>query len=271
MSSRIVAIKRRPNTTNIPANLYEESKKKIGSYFSEHGGTVGTGLTIEEEKKFMPRILGVAPTDITYNKQVQEYFANMTIDVPATGVNLEVGLDSDGEPLNLNDYIKWKFVQACPEVARSQEEMNSMKHLYFLYDPKLKLEADYEKLRNKKDAYKEFIKLSVNENKLLAVMAVCGIEAPSKLDTKTRELTMEKFVTENPGRFMEVLADSNLEMKAFILDCIRTGILQRIGTAILNGDQRLGGTMEEAIEKLKDKTESETLTVLKARLQEYNK
>jgi hypothetical protein len=269
MSSRTVVVRRRKNTSHIPDNLYDESKKKIGSYFDAMGN-IGSGLTMDEQRKYMPRILGISPTDYTYQKQVNEYFANLTVEVTKDGVTLEAGLDDQGEPLNLNDYIKYKFVSGSPEVANDESQATSAKYMYYLHDPKAKLEAEYEILKSKKDAYKEFIKLSANEDKLIMVMNVCGMNA-SKMDEKSRELAMEKFVTENPGKFMVVLRDPNLETKSFIESCIRSSVLRRVGTSILNGDERLGGTLEEAIEYLKDKTHSETVTVLKARLAEFKK
>lgn len=267
MSSRIVVIQRRKNTTNIPANLYEDSKRKVGSYFSPTGD-IATGLTVEEERKIMPRVLGILPTDITYQKQVRDYFANLTVEVAREGTSLEVGLDKDGEPLNINDYIKYKFCMGSPEVAPTEEEMQ-IKHLYFIYDKAKKLESDYEKLSNKKNAYKEFIKLTGNEEKMVMVMNVCGIDGVSKMDEKARELELEKFVNENPDKFTAVLKDPKLETKAFIENCIRYGVLRRVGTSILNGDERLGGTLDEAIEYIENKTNSETVMVLKARLTEF--
>jgi hypothetical protein len=267
MSSKIVAIKRRRNTSNIPANLYEESKKKIGSYFTPTGD-IGSGLTIEEERKYMPRILGITASDVTYHKLVKEYFANLTVEVLAAGTSLEVGLDEEGEPLNLNDWLKYKFCAKNPEVAPDEASSGSVKYMFFIHDATAKLEADFEQLKGKKDAYKEFIKLSANEDKLTMVMNVCGIDS-SKMDEKTRELQMEKFVVDNPAKFIAILKDPNLEHKAFIENCVRHSVLRRVGTSILNGDERLGGTIDEAIEYFKDKTHSETVTVLKARLSEF--
>jgi hypothetical protein len=268
MSSKIVVVKRRPVTSNTPASLYEDAKKKIGSYFTKTGD-IGSGLRIEEERKLMPLVLGIAPTDYTYQKQVKEYFANLTVEVKPEGTPLEVGLDNEGLPLNMNDYIKYRFCLESPEVAPSEDE-GSTKYEYFIFDKAAKLEADYQVLRGKKDAYKEFIKLAANEDKLLMVMNVCGFEA-GKMDEKTRELTMEKFVTEQPSKFIAILKDPNLEHKSFIEDCIRYSVLRRVGQSILNGDERLGGSLEEAIEYFKDKTHSETVTVLKARLAEFKR
>lgn len=268
MASKIIVVQRRKNTTNIPSSLHEEAKKKIGSYFSPTG-EIGTGLTIEEERKYMPRILSIMSTDVQYLKMVKDYFANLTVEVLLAGTPLEVGFDSDGEPLNLGNYIKYKFCLGNPECAPDEASAGAIKYLYYIHDASLKLEADFDKLKVKKDAYKEFIKLSVNEEKLIMVLNVCGIDGIAKMDEKTRELAAEKFVVENPVKFMMVLKDPNLEPKSFIENCIRHGVLRRVGTSILNGDERLGGTIEEAIEYFKDKGNSETLTVLKARLNEF--
>ena len=43
-----VIIKRRPNATNLPDEVYAEAKRKIGSTFSVSGDT-NTGLTFGEQ------------------------------------------------------------------------------------------------------------------------------------------------------------------------------------------------------------------------------
>ena len=49
MSIKTVIIKRRPNATNLPEEVYSEAKRKIGSTFSANGDT-NTGLTFGDQK-----------------------------------------------------------------------------------------------------------------------------------------------------------------------------------------------------------------------------
>ena len=53
-----VIIKRRPNATNLPDEVYAEAKRKIGSTFSVSGDT-NTGLTFGEQKKKLKSIFKI--------------------------------------------------------------------------------------------------------------------------------------------------------------------------------------------------------------------
>ena len=56
MSSHLITINRRPNATNLPIEVYNESKRKLGSVFTA-GGDIIRGLTFAEQKQYLPEIL----------------------------------------------------------------------------------------------------------------------------------------------------------------------------------------------------------------------
>ena len=111
MSTHLVTILRRPNYTNLPDDVYAESKRKIGSVFTASGDII-RGLTFAEQKQYLPEIIGISPTDHEFGRACKDYYLNMTVEVPMGGLDLEVGLDDDGHPLNVIDYVKYKFVLA---------------------------------------------------------------------------------------------------------------------------------------------------------------
>ena len=268
MASRIITIKRRENTTNLPDHVYAESKRRIGSVFTKTGD-IYTGLTFPEQKKFLPYILGVDPNDPAFGKEAKRYFRNMTIEVPLEGVQLEAGADESGEPLNVMDYVKYKFVIGHPHVAGDEGSLNTNRSFkYYVFDEALELEEDFNELEYRKKAYKEFIKLTDNEKKMDMVIRL-HLENPSKMDSKTKELFLEQMVEENPLNFYEIVTSKNLELQSFIEECITAEVIRKVGNSLLLGDEKLGDTMEEAILFLKDKKNSSTLTTLKARVQQY--
>ena len=103
--SRTVILKRKANATNLPDHVYAEAKRKIGSTFGANGD-INTGLSFGEQKKWLPGIIGVDSKDVNFQKEVKKYFQNLTILVENSGTKLEVGLDQDGDPINLMDYVK---------------------------------------------------------------------------------------------------------------------------------------------------------------------
>ena len=95
MASLTVTIKRRTKNTNIPQELLEEATRRIGSAFNSSGEPI-KGLTFDEEKLILPRLLGIQQSDPSYYKRSSDYFLNLGIAVPKEGVTLEVGTDDNG-------------------------------------------------------------------------------------------------------------------------------------------------------------------------------
>lgn len=268
MASRIITIKRRENTTNLPDHVYAESKRRIGSVFTKTGD-IYSGLTFQEQKKFLPYILGVDASDPAFGKAVKNYFRNMTIEVPLEGTQLEAGTDESGEPLNVMDYVKYKFASTHPHVAGDEGDLSTSRgYKYYIYDEALELEEDYNELEYRKKAYKEFIKLTDNEKKMDMVVRL-HLENPTKMSSKEKELFLEAMVEESPLNFYNIATSKTLELEAFIEECLTAEVLRKVGNSLLLGDEKLGDSMEEAVLFLKDKKNSSTLTTLKARVQQF--
>ena len=269
MSSRKVVLKRKANATNLPEHVYAEAKRKIGSTFSSNGDSQ-TGLSFAEQKKYMPQIIGVDAGDINFMKEVKKYFHNMTVTIESTGTDLEVGTDENGEPLNLMDYIRWKFACAHPYVAQDEKEMKSNRgYKYFIYDTKIEKVKQLSGVRKRKEAYKEFIEVTSNVSKMDQLLQVYGYE-PKTMDEAQKEITLEGEVEADPTQFLGYATDKNLEHQAFVNDCLTREVLRKVGNTILNGDVSLGDSMEEAILFIKDKKNSDVLTTLKARLKTFS-
>ena len=117
MAIKTVVIKRRGNATNLPDHVYAEAKRKIGSTFGPNGD-LNTGLSFGEQKKFLPGIIGVDSKDVNFQKEVKKYFQNLTILVENTGTKLEIGLDQEGDPTNLMDYVRTNLRVLIPMLQR---------------------------------------------------------------------------------------------------------------------------------------------------------
>lgn len=268
MSSHLITINRRPNNTNLPDEVYAESKRKIGSVFTASGDII-RGLTFAEQKQYLPEIIGMSPTDAGFSRACKEYFLNMAIEVPIGGLDLEVGLDEDGHPLSVIDYIKYKFVLAHPHVAKDEEDISGSKKVkYYISDARKELAQASADLTVRKSAFKEFIKLTGNEDRMNMVLQVYGYN-PGKLTADEKELQLEELQEDNPEYFIDICTDKNLEISALINHALSLEALRRVGNSILDGDIALGDSMEEAVLFLKDKKNSQTLTAIKAKLKAF--
>lgn len=270
MPSRKIYIKRRVPNSKIVSDVYNGTITSIGATFNKSGMTV-TGLTPEEEKTIMPRILGVATTDTQFEKLVQEYFQNLVIRIIwEQPYELEIGVDENNVPINPVDYVKYKFAIANKqEVAINKGEATGNKRFY-IEDPNIDIDNKYNLLKLKKEAFKEFYKLADNQKKIDMIMAVLGFDVRT-LSEKEKDLKIEDFINKNPDKFIEVAQDKNLEIKAFIEDCISAEVIRKVGDTYLDGDIELGKSMEEAVMFLKDKKNSDVFVKLKARLETFKK
>lgn len=270
MSSRKIYIKRRVVNSKIDNSVYNGTVTSIGASFDRSGRTL-TGLTNEEVKTIMPKVLGVAYTDTQFDKLVEEYFQNLVIRVIwEEPYELEIGLDSDGFPLNPVDYVKYKFAVANKkEVASNKAEATGNKRFY-IEDPNIEIDNKYSLLKLKKEAFKEFYKLSDNQQKIDMIMSVLGFDTRT-LNEKEKDLKIEDYINKYPEKFIEVATDKNLEVKAFVEDCISAQVIQKIGNNYIDGDIELGKSMEEVVLFLKDKKNSDVFVKLKARLETFKK
>lgn len=264
--SRIVEIYRKPNTTSLPDEVFLDAKRKIGSIFNANGKPL-IGLSLDEIKKYMPSVIGVADTDPTFYKQVDRYFLNISINVPTEGTKLDVTVDSNGNPVNIVDWVKFKYVKAYPYCAENQHSIGR-KHKFYILDRQEELDKQHVESTTRKEAYRVFLGLDEKKKNYLLTLLGYKVEL---LDEKTKEISLEKEVNNDPSLFMSLANDKNLELKALVEDLISAEVLRRIGTAIINGDETIGQTVDEAIVYLKDKKNSDVLVSLKARMKEFNK
>jgi len=269
MSSRVITVKRRKNTTNLPDHVYEESKRKIGSCFTKNGD-IHTGLSFGEQKEYLPYILGLQATDPAFAKEVKNYYRNFSIDVPSSGLNLEAGVDEKDNPINVSDYIKAKFISSHPDVAKDESSIKSNRmYKYFILDRKAGKIKDVAAMEIRKKAYKEFIKVS-GDDKRMSMLLRLYYENPSNKSTEDKELFLEKMLEENPQTFYNFITSKTLEMQAFVEECITNEVIRKVGNSYLLGDEKLGDSMEEAILFLSDKKNSSSMTTIKARLKAFD-
>jgi hypothetical protein len=246
-------------------DVYSEAKRRIGSTYTKSGDIL-KGLTIAEQKKWLPEILGIASTEAGWAKQVRDYFANLTVEVPPNGVELNISTDEEGNPINVVDYIKWKFASAHPHVAAEEK---SSKGRYFISDPQREEAAKIAKGRTKKDAFRALILVTEDLDKSKQVLKAFGIRVDN-LSAAQIELALEDQAEANPTEFVRVCNDKNLEMVAFIWDAIESGVLRKSGNTFLFGDEVLGDDMEQAIRFLNTKKNSEILLDIKAKVKAFS-
>ena len=120
----------------------------------------------------------------------------------------------------------------------------------------------------KKDADKEFIKLSSDPKAMVWVLRLIGNVNPDTMTREQVENMLYDIKEKQPKKFMKIAKDKNLSMKAEIEEMVSAGVLRKIGNQIVFIDEILGDTLDSTILHLKDKKNSGKLTILRAKLKE---
>lgn len=155
--------------------------RRIGASLGK-GGDVVRGLSFEEEKKYLPDVIGVSPQSNDWQKATRNYWANITTEVPPdTGLELEVGFvypdeesatkgraeeekenaaatamyaqeldyamkfdvrQSVGRPINISDYILYRHCLVYNQCANSPKLTHKSAKIRFYLYSKEAVQAD---------------------------------------------------------------------------------------------------------------------------------
>lgn len=298
--SKIVYIRRRERMGNIPGQNPDDAKLKIGSSFK--GSSVNRGLTFKEEVRFLQEVLGINASSPNWEKSTKDYWCNISKPVPPKeGVKLEVGLkyiteedyledqnkkvnengvieDCKGTPINLSDYILWRYCLVYNEVANSIEFVgNSPKINFYLFNKDKEIKDKKAIIDQKRSATKLlFSNLGDREWVEHVLRNLIARDSASKytirdlpeISEDERDILLEEYVQEKTAEFLVLGNDKNLQLKSFIEIAIVLGKLSRIpntATITLDG-QVIGNTLEETVTFLLNPKNNDIYTTLKAQV-----
>ena len=267
--SKKVFLRRKDLGGHLPKRVRAEAKTRLSSIYVNRQPL--KGFSPDEEKKYMQGILDVSPEHVDWPKHSKIFWADMTIPVGFTGVELEVGKDDDGNPLSIMDYIKYNFALKHPYVALTKEEMESdITKKFYIQDLTREDKVKNNAIKLKKDADKEFIKVSSNLKNMKRILRLMSNTNPDRMTEDQIENSLYELKNSNPKKFVRIAIDKNLELRAEIEEMVSAGVLRKIGNQVIFIDEVIGDTTENAIVYLKDKKNSGTLTILRAKLKELS-
>lgn len=260
--------------SHLPVLVRNEAVNVLGSALGE-GGSPLRGLTTEEEAKYLPSILGTNKNDPQYQKKINEFWADMRIKVGPGGVPLKVGLDSNGEPINLMDWIKYRWILKHPLVADSELGLrrNESKK-FFVFDPQVESNRQNAKVNIRKKAYVEFAKISgENRNqmkltRLVRLLTDSNADAYSAIDL---ENILDGIIATNPDKFLALCLDKDMDIKSAVHNLVERSVLNKVGSTYLYLDQVIGHSLEEVVLFIKKTENAPLVSEMKAKLDEATK
>ena len=267
--SKKVFLRRKDLDNHLPKAVRAEATTRLSSIYVNRQPL--KGFTPEEEKKYMKELLDVSPEHVDWPKHSKNFWADLSIPVGFTGIELEIGLHKDGTPISIMDYIKYNFAIKHPYVALDKHEMDSDNtKKFYIQDLTREDKVKNNSIKLKKDADKEFIKVSSNMNNMKRILRLLSNSNPDRMTEDQIENSLYELKNSDPRKFIKVAKDKNLTMKAEIEEMISAGVLRKIGNQIIFIDEVLGDTMDDTIVHLRDKKNSGKLTILRAKLKELS-
>lgn len=268
MSVKEIQVRRKEASTHLPTEVVAGAKFKIGSIFD--GERPLSGLTREQEKKYLPIILGIDADDREFARAVRAYWAEKAVSIPSIGTVLNITLDSDGEPVKLENWIDYQWLKKHPHVASNKTSMlRDTTIRAYIHDPERVEMSENKKIVNRKASYLEYMKLTDKKKgdsgRMDRVVRILLGVNPNNLSDIQKENQLEAIAYNDPERFFAVVTDKDIDVRAEIESMLEDDVLVRIGAHIKFGTDTLGHSMEEAIEFFKDRNNSATLSALRSR------
>ena len=277
--SQLVYIRRKPKVNNLlKEGEVEDPKHKIGSSYKQQA--INRGLTFDEEKLYLPSIIGISSTSEKWETATKEYWANISAYVPSDpGLELETGFafktkedmtkGINGIPINIPDYVLYRYCLGYSHVANTIDVIDdSPKIRFYIFDKEKEVQQNHDLFKQRKDAYKKFLEIIGDRNKVDEVLNVMGL-VPENMDDRDKDLQLEAYAKDDPLTFITVVNDKNLGLKSFIESCLKSQKLTRIPNTetIQYGEEVIGYTMDETIAYLTNPRNSAKFTALKAQMQ----
>ena len=244
--SKKVFIRRKEINNHLPKEVQAEAVSKLSSVYVNRQPL--KGLDPLEEKKLMDGILDVSPAHNDWPKHSKAFWAEMTIPVGFTGVELEIGLHEDGSPVSIMDYLKYKFAIKHPHVALTEEEMlRDFGKRFYIQDLTREDKVKNTEIQFKKDADKEFIKLASTPKNMRRVLRLLANSNPDRMTDEQVENALYEIKGANTKKFLKIAKDKNLEVKSEIEELVTASVLRRIGNQVIFIDEVIGDTLEDAV------------------------
>lgn len=265
-----------------------DNTRRISSQFKVIDGQITPniikGLTREQEKIFLSEQLGINADSPTWENEIKKYWAEYTVKIPIAGIRVnkavyqrEVNINGAkvviDYPYNLSDYIMYNFVMESKDVAKTPEQKENM-DLYKAYveDYSILKAKEFSLLAEKDKADNNYVNLINDknaENKINWIVE--RFRQPEEnfmsFSLADKKLKLREIKDKEPLAFNEQFENPNLEQEAFLYQLLTVGILKKEGKLYFNGVENLG-SKAEAIEYMKNSTNSENILKFKALLEQ---
>ena len=238
-------------------------KVKIGDSMDTKTRLPLSGLNPDEEERLLPKIIKTKPSSDHWEAKVNEYWNNIYRVVPSDGLKLDasvafktkkeaehylkhadnVGL-GDGYPLNVEDYILYRYCLVYRRVANTPEErFASPKIWFYLMSEQRQKRAEFENTQRVDQAIAQYLEIKKDKKKVENVLRVLEIW-DDQMEQDDIDILLQNQALKNTKRFLEVTKNTyNLNNIAFIKKALKLGVLEKLpNTEVIVKDGKTIGT-----------------------------
>jgi len=258
----------------------KDANRSIGGAFkSSTSMKVLTGLEVWEEKILLPGILSLDASDRFYN--------NIATKVPHNGLTLEIGMEkSNGkgislgknnndeliyqEPLNIDDYLKYRHAIAHPHVAPTEADKHDITKSFYIEDLAINKKKAQEETDLKDDASLKYLEVKKTPNDVAMHLNLLGVDY-RHIEKDDRNTRLKEVVDKRPQDFIDNYNDEYAKDKFYIQRLVTAEIIIREGNRYLYEGNELGATEMDFVLYIRDTNNTETVGIIKAKLKELAK
>lgn len=252
--TKFVTIYRRESAAKLPQEIKDAAIKKLSAGITSSGIPL-KGISIEEEEKLLPSIVGLPASHVEFANKVNNWYNNLSKPVDKNGIKLNIAVsEKTGMPEVPIDFLLYKRALVDRLVAKSKTEMmQDQRYSFFINDENEELSKKLDILKEKENAQREYFKVKDSEtltDALLQVFAQSEGHKTTKytsLPVDEKTLVLDRMLTSMPKVFLEMATDKDLEIRAEILAMVDYQVLTRVGNKFINGTEPIGDSLEEVI------------------------
>lgn len=269
-TAKKIQVRRKEKQNYLPTEVKANAQRVIGSVFKNRRPLGIENDDLEEE--LLQDYADIRPDDRDYADKKNDFWKEMRVIVPHDGKVLNISKNEDGDPIETEDFLIYKWLENHPLVAGSREEMNSNSNKeFYLYDPDEEIHNEHKQAEKRKQAYKALIKIDDNEEVKDQLIRLLDDSNPDKLTDVMKDNKLEEIASTQPKRFLKYAEDKNLAIRAEIEEMVEYGVLRKSGNQYIYMDEVVGDTMDDAIVFFKNERNSQTVLDLRAKLEEAKK
>ena len=271
---KFVTIYRRESAARLPQEIKDQAVLKLSAGITSSGIPL-KGISIDEEEKLLPSIVGLPPTHPEFANKVNTWYNNLSKPVTKQGLKLNITVsEKTGMPEVVTDYLLYRRAMVDKRVAKTKQQLLSDQFFtFYINDENEEKQKRLASLAEKETAQKEYFKVKESETLvdwILQVFAQKEGEKTNKYSSLSREdknLVLDKMVTTYPKAFVALATDKDLELKAEIISMVDYGILTKSANRFINGTEPLGDSLEETVAYFKSAKNQTEYVKLKAKLE----